>query len=74
MKLRLGRHIKPLVELPSFPIDIVQMKIRNRKLLASLNQKKRFKDFEYKNYDSTDSDIYEEEDYLKLTKEQVEKE
>ena len=50
------------------------MKIRNRKLLASLNQKKRFKDFEYKNYDSTDSDIYEEEDFLKLTKESVEKE
>lgn len=48
-------------------MDLVQMKIRNRKLLASLNQKKRFKDFEYKNYDSTDSDIYEEEDYLKIT-------
>ena len=47
------------------------MKNRNRKLLASLNQKKRFKDFEYKNYDSTDSDIYEEEDFLKLDKKQV---
>ena len=67
MELRRGKHIKPLNELPGFPIDIVQMKIRNRKLLASLNQKKRFKDFEYKNYDSTDSDIYEEEDFLKLT-------
>ena len=42
------------------------MRIRNRKLLASLNQKKRFKDFEYKNYDSTDSDVYEEEDYMKI--------
>ena len=57
--------------MPSFPFDIVQMKNRNRKLLASLNQKKRFKDFEYKNYDSTDSDIYEEEDFLKLDKKQV---
>ena len=43
------------------------MKIRNRKLLNSLNTKKRFKDFEYKNYDSTDSDVYEEEDYMKIT-------
>ena len=42
------------------------MRKRNRKLLASLNQKKRFKDFEYKNYDSTDSDVYEEEDYMKI--------
>ena len=67
MKLRMGKHIKPLVELPGFPIDIVQMKIRNRKLISSLNQKKRFKDFEYKNYDSTDSDVYEDEDFLKLT-------
>ena len=50
------------------------MKNRNRKLLASLNQKKRFKDFEYKNYDSTDSDIYEEEDFLKLDKKQVDAE
>ena len=58
-----GNHIKPLIELPGFPIDLVKMKIRNRKLLASLNQKKRFKDFEYKNYDSFDSDLYEEEDY-----------
>lgn len=57
--------------MPSFPFDIVQMKNRNRKLLASLNQKKRFKDFEYKNYDSTDSDIYEEEDFLKLDKKKV---
>ena len=73
-KLRQGKHIKPLAELPGFPIDIVKMKIRNRKLLASLNQKKRFKDFEYKNYDSTDSDIYEEEDYLKLSREEVDKE
>ena len=48
--------------------------MRNRKLLASLNQKKRFKDFEYKNYDSTDSDIYEEEDYLKITWADVEEE
>lgn len=58
-------------ELPSFPMNLVEMKIRNRKLLASLNQKKRFKDFEYKNYDSTDSDIYEEEDYLKITHDQI---
>lgn len=50
------------------------MKIRNRKLLASLNQKKRFKDFEYKNYDSTDSDIYEEEDYLKIERSMIDKE
>ena len=50
------------------------MKNRNRKLLASLNQKKRFKDFEYKNYDSTDSDIYEEEDYLKLDRKKVQEE
>jgi len=50
------------------------MKIRNRKLLASLNTKKRFKDFEYKNYDSTDSDIYEEEDYLKIERHMIDKE
>ena len=50
------------------------MRMRNRKLLASLNQKKRFKDFEYKNYDSTDSDIYEEEDYLKINWADVEDE
>ena len=50
------------------------MRGRNRKLLASLNQKKRFKDFEYKNYDSTDSDIYEEEDYLKINYADVEQE
>ena len=50
------------------------MKNRNRKLLASLNTKKRFKDFEYKNYDSTDSDLYEEEDYLKMERETVEAE
>ena len=67
-------HVKPLVELPPFPIDLVQMKNRNRKLLASLNTKKRFKDFEYKNYDSTDSDLYEEEDYLKIQKEDIEAE
>ena len=62
------------MDLPSFPIDMVKMKIRNRKLLASLNQKKRFKDFEYKNYDSTDSDIYEDEDYLKITPAMIDKE
>ena len=67
-------HIKPLAELPEFPIDLCQAKIRNRKLLASLNQKKRFKDFEYKNYDSTDSDIYEEEDYLKIDRTDIDKE
>lgn len=50
------------------------MKNRNRKLLASLNQKKRFKDFEYKNYDSTDSDLYEREDYLKIKKTTVDAE
>ena len=70
-KLQRGKHIVPLEELPSFPMNLVEMKIRNRKLLASLNQKKRFKDFEYKNYDSTDSDIYEEEDYLKITHDQI---
>ena len=67
-------HIKPITELPGFPMDMVKMKIRNRKLLASLNTKKRFKDFEYKNYDSTDSDIYEEEDYLKIKLKDVEEE
>ena len=67
-------HIKPINELPGFPMDMVKMKIRNRKLLASLNTKKRFKDFEYKNYDSTDSDIYEEEDYLKIRLKDVEEE
>ena len=39
-----------------------------------MNGKKRFKDFEYKNYDSTDSDVYEEEDYLKITLRMVEHE
>ena len=73
-RLRQGKHIKAISELPGFPIDIVQMKIRNRKLLSSLNQKKRFKDFEYKNYDSTDSDIYEDEDYLKITEEMIQQE
>ena len=73
-KLQFGKHIKPLYELPGFPMDIIQMRMRNRKLLASLNQKKRFKDFEYKNYDSTDSDIYEEEDYLKIQWADVEQE
>ncbi len=53
---------------------MVQMKIRNRKLLGSLNTKKRFRDFEYKNYDSTDSDVYEEEDYLKISKHDVDQE
>lgn len=66
--------MKPLSELPTFPLDIVQLKNRNRKLLASLNTKKRFKDFEYKNYDSTDSDLYDEEDYMKLNYEDVEAE
>ena len=32
-----GPHIKPLVALPGFPMDLVGLKIRNRKLLASLN-------------------------------------
>ena len=50
------------------------MKIRNRKLLNSLNTKRRFKDFEYKNYDSTDSDVFEEDDYLKLKKDDVDNE
>ena len=68
------KHVRPLAELPPFPLDLVQMKNRNRKLLASLNTKKRFKDFEYKNYDSTDSDLYEEEDYLKMERETVEAE
>lgn len=67
-------HVKRLYELPAFPLDLVQMKNRNRKLLASLNQKKRFKDFEYKNYDSTDSDLYEEEDYLKMSEKAVDAE
>lgn len=53
---------------------MVKMKIRNRKLLASLNQKKRFKDFEYKNYDSTDSDLYAEEDYLAIEMDDILKE
>lgn len=61
------KDIRPLKELPGFPMDIVQVKNRNRKLLAALNKKKRFRDFEYKNYDSTDSDLYEEEDYMKIT-------
>ena len=43
-------------------------------MLSSLNQKKRFKDFEYKNYDSTDSDIYEDEDYMKISEDMIEKE
>ena len=55
----------------AFPFDAIKLKIRNRKLLNSLNTKRRFKDFEYKNYDSTDSDVYEEEDYLNLTKEEL---
>lgn len=58
----------PITEVPPFPFDLIKMKIRNRKLLNSLNTKCRFKDFEYKNYDSTDSDVYEEEDYMKITK------
>lgn len=73
-KLKTGRHIKTLNELPNFPFDMVKLKIRNRKLLASLNQKKRFKDFEYKNYDSPDSDLYEDEDYLAITKEDIDNE
>ena len=72
--MRRGKHIKPLAELKAIPMDLVQMKIRNRKLLASLNTKKRFKDFEYKNYDSTDSDIYEEEDYMQITPNTISKE
>ena len=59
--------MKPIHELPPFPLDLVQLKCRNRKLLASLNTKKRFKDLEFKNYESTDSDLYEEEDYMKIT-------
>ena len=73
-RLQHGKYIKPLFELPPFPIDMVKMKIRNRKLLASLNQKKRFKDFEYKNYDSTDSDLYAEEDYLAIEMDDILKE
>ena len=63
---RKGAHIKKLIDLPPFPLDLIGMKNRNRKLLASLNIKKRLKDFEYKNYDSTDSDLYEEEDFLAI--------
>ena len=62
----------PITEAPAFPFDLIKMKIRNRKLLNSLNQKCRFKDFEYKNYDSTDSDVYEEEDYLNMNKREME--
>ena len=61
----------PMNKVKPFPFDAIKLKIRNRKLLNSLNTKRRFKDFEYKNYDSTDSDVYEEEDYLNLTKEEL---
>ena len=61
----------PITDVPPFPFDLIKMKIRNRKLLNSLNTKRRFKDFEYKNYDSTDSDVYEEEDYLNLKREEM---
>ena len=45
--------------------------MRNRKILSTLNPKKVNKDPEYKNYYSTDSDLYEEEDYLKIDLEAV---
>lgn len=66
--------MKPIYELPPFPLDLVQLKCRNRKLLASLNTKKRFKDLEFKNYESTDSDLYEEEDYMKITLQSIREE
>ena len=48
------------------PMTLKQLNIRNRKILLSLNNRKINKDPEYKNYDSTDSDLYEEEDYTKI--------
>ena len=47
-------------------MTLKQLNIRNRKILLSLNNRKINKDPEYKNYDSTDSDLYEEEDYTKI--------
>lgn len=43
-----------------------QLKIRNRKILSTLNYKNQAVDPEYKNYESTDSDLYEDDDYLKI--------
>ena len=57
-----------------FPFDLMHLRKRNRKLLKSLNPKSDFADFEYKNYDSTDSDLFEEEDYLAITEKDVFKE
>ena len=47
-------------------MTLKQLNVRNRRILKSLNNKKINNDPEYKNYDSTDSDIYEEEDYTKI--------
>ena len=48
------------------PINLKQLNMRNRKILKSLNNGKINNDPEYKNYDSTDSDLYEEDDYTKI--------
>lgn len=61
------KEIKMLAKVPVFPFDLMHLRKRNRKLLRSLDPKSNFLDFEYKNYDSTDSDLYEDEDYLALT-------
>ena len=60
---------KPMAKLYNFkplPITLKQLNVRHRKILNSLNQAKLNTDPEYKNYESTDSDLYEDEDYLKI--------
>ena len=55
-------------------MDMQQLKKRNRKILSTLNYKNQAVDPEYKNYESTDSDLYEDEDYLRIDIKEVREE
>ena len=59
-------HTPKLCKFKPMPVDVKQLNVRHRKILQSLNQSKLNKEPEYKNYESTDSDLYEEEDYTKI--------
>ena len=61
-----GKRITQFHQVKPLPLEMKKLKNRNRKILATLNYKHQATDPEYKNYDSTDSDLYEEDDYLKI--------
>jgi hypothetical protein len=62
-----------LAKAPNLPFSLNKLRERHRKLIRNITASDNKKDLDYKNYDSTDSDLYDEESKPHVTQEEINK-